>query len=208
MRVCSSIFVCLAIAVLVLGSIVACSKVDNETVTRAEDAIEKELRGKGLWERGNLPDDPAPEPDQIKGYYDIVEGAYRHVVNEGRVDRELAAVIGAGDVVSLFFDARIYGSSFENSDTFFTNIESRREQLAGGNSEFDTDFWPVEALIITLPDDDGILKPLQRALVGCREGDQVRVYLTPDLAFGAKTVYNIPRGETVVFEVTDLAVVD
>lgn len=200
--------VALLAGVLGLYLFTSCGEIAGETITLAETAIVKELQGKGVWERGNLPDDPAPDPDDIKGYYDIVAGAYRHVVNEAREGRESAREIGEGDVVGFWFDGRVYGSSFESSTTFYTNIAARREMLSGGNSEFDPTFWPIDKLEITLSDDPDILKPLQRALVGCREGDQVRVYLTPDMAFGAATVYTVPGGQTLVWEITDLTIMD
>ncbi len=208
---------CLAVA--------ACSPVNDDTVNRAKDSIERDLKGNGIYERGNLPEDL--DSDQLKGYFDIVRGAYRYVVNEDRDGRGELPIVEDDSVIEVFFDARIYKSNFESSTTFYTNIEARLAALAGGNPEFDPSAWPTLPLRIALPDDSNILKSVQRALVGCRAaseriivddegnqtneklaGDVVRVYLTPDIGFGDTRVNNVPAGSTLVFEVTEIKVVE
>ncbi len=150
-------------------------------------------------------------------------GAYRHVVNEDRDNRNAGPVISAGDSIAFRFDARIFtGGNFDNLQTFYTNIEARRNILVGGNPAFDPTFWPVELLRIKTGDDPRILKSLQAALISCRAGDgdpandaeggiasdRVRVYLTPNIAFGDRTVYNVPARSSLVFEVTDIEIID
>ncbi len=200
----------------------ACGKDDNTVVT-AQNKIFDALKNQGIYERGNLPEDPAPSPEQIKGYFDIIGGAYRHIVNEdsnaNRGDAEYE--IARDDSIAFMFDARIFtGGNFDNLQTFYTNIADRIQ--TGGNPNFDGEFWPTEPLKIKVGEDSRILKSLQEALISCRAGDgnpdndnepdgiasdQVRVYLTPDLAFGNRTVYNVPRNSTIVFEVTDIEII-
>lgn len=217
-----------AVATVVAAlSLAACGKID-ETVTTAQNTIFRALQGQGIYERGNLPAVNPPTPEKIKGRFDIIGGAYRHIVNEERANRGSAAeyAINPGDSISFMFDARIFtGGAFESQETFYTNIASRILEITNNNPDFKTGEWPTVPLQIKVGEDPGILRSLQDALTGgpqaCRAGDppradgqpgeivsdQVRVYLTPDIAFGNKTVYNVPRNSTLVFEITNIKII-
>ena len=215
---------------LAVAALSACGK-NDDVVTTAQNTIFQALRSQGIYERGNLPVDNPPTPEQIKGRFDIIGGAYRHIVNEERANRgsETEYGIDRGDSITFMFDARIYsGGTFESQQTFYTNIASRIQEITNNNPDFVTQdgAWPTVPLKIKVGEDPGILKSLQEALIGgpqeCRAGDppradgqpgeivsdQVRVYLTSDLAFGNKTVYNVPRNSTLVFEITDIVIVN
>ncbi len=199
----------------------SCGKLDDK-IYNAQQKIVSALRSEQVYERGNLPD-PAPSPSQIKGYFDIVGGTYRYIVNEERNGREAGETVDRGDRIAFRFDGRIFtGGVFDRQQTFYTNIPALIELAAGGNPNFNDEFWPDELLEITVGEDTGILKSLQEALISCRAGDgdpenddqpggiasdRVRVYLTPDLAFGDRTVYNVPAGSTLVFEVSDIVII-
>ncbi len=228
----------------------SCSTLD-EKVTADQNRIRAEFKGLFIWERNNLPDEEIP--GKIEGYFDIVKGAYRYIVNEyqpggnglPRDNRNVLPVISEGDSISFYFDARIYTGRWENSTTFYTNIESRIE-LIKNNEEFRLDYWPIVPKRIKVGDDPGILKVIQTALLSepyCRAAgtttelvqakdnddkvivdedgnvvmdevtvkvpsDQVRIYLTPDIAFHNKWVYNVPAGSTIVYELTDIKIIE
>jgi hypothetical protein len=214
-----------AVSVAMLSLVAtSCSKL-GDTVNASRDKIFNALKSQGVYERGNLPVENPPTQDQIKGWFDIIGGAYRHIVNEeNRTDRGGAEYeIRRGDSIAFMFDARIFtGSNYNSMQTFYTNIASRISEIAGNNSEFNGNFWPTDPLRIKVGDDGRILKSLQEALISCRAGDGnpdnddeednidsdiVRVYLTPDIAFGDRTVYNVPASSTIVFEVTDIEII-
>ena len=200
----------------------SCGKNDDR-VAKAQDAIFKALESQGIYERGNLPEINPPTPERIKGWFDMVRGTYRHIVNEDRTGRGPAETYGIerGDSIAFMFDARVFaGNSFESCRTFYTNIESRIEELFSSNPDFAG--WSTLPLRIKVGDDPGILKSLQEALISCRAGDgdpknddqpggissdEVRVYITSDLAFGNRMVYDVPPGSTIVFEVTEIEII-
>lgn len=203
------------------ATVAACGKLD-ETINQAQDRIVAALKSQGLWERGNLPIEDPPTPEQIKGEYDIVEGAYRYIVNERRDDRAAAPQIAEGDSIAFRFDGRVFtGGSFDSQTTFYTNIASRIAQIGGNNPQFSAaESWPTVPLRIKAGNDPRILKSLQRALISCRaaipasverpEGvpsDRVLVYLTPDIAFGDRRVYGVPSRSTLVFEITEITII-
>ncbi len=212
----------IALVILAL-TMCACGKIDN-TVAEAQTRIFNALKSQGIYEKGNLPDDPPPTPEQIKGRFDIVGGAYRHIVNEEtNANRGNARdyEISRDDSIAFMFDARIFtGGEFDRQQTFYTNIASRIRELTGNNEDFGG--WSTAPLKIKVGDDARILKSLQEALISCRAGDgdpsnddeedgiasdQVRVYLTSDIAFGDRMVYSVPPGSTIVYEVTDIEII-
>ncbi len=225
MTVCRYMRMCLvAVTLLAAAGMAACGGKMSETVNTAQEKISTALRSQGIYERNNLPEDNPPTPDQINGWFDIVGGAYRHIVNEDRDNREPRYEIERGDSIAFMFDGRIFsGSSFGNMQTFYTNDEARIKTIVTNNPDFDTKYWPTTPLRIKVGDDPAILKSLQRALISCRAGDgdpsnddepngiasdEVRVYLTPDLAFGDRMVYNVPRNSTIVFQITDIEIIE
>jgi hypothetical protein len=206
----------------VFAALASCGK-NGDRVATAQDAIFKALTSQDIYERDNLPEADPPTPEQIKGWFDMVRGTYRHIVNEDRPDRGPAAEYGIerGDSIAFMFDARVFaGSNFESCRTFYTNIDSRINELFSDNPDFAG--WSTEPLRIKVGDDPGILKSLQEALISCRAGDgtpgndgepgavssdEVRVYITSDLAFGNRTVYDVPSGSTIVYEVTEIEII-
>jgi hypothetical protein len=187
----------------------------SEDLDNSRKRIETELKNSGIYERGNLPY-PPPTDQQLKGYYDVIGGAYRRVMEENRPTRNQSPEIFDGDNISFYFDARVYSGSFDNSKTFYTNIEARIQSAAGSNA---FDGWSTDPLQITLPNDPGILKAVQNALIGCRadnndptdddadngiKSDVVRVYVPYDIGFGNNWVYNVPPKSTLVFEISGI----
>jgi hypothetical protein len=198
----------------------SCGKSDD-IITTAQNSILAALKSQGIYERGNL-GDPPPTSEQLKGYFDIVGGAYRWIVNEGAANRgDSSFEIQRGDSIAFRFDARMFsGNNFDQYSTFYTNIPARIEVVAGNNPDFEG--WSTDLFKIKVGDDPRILKSLQEALISCRAGDgdpenddapggvasdQVRVYLTPNLAFGNKIVYGVPANRTIVFEITDIEII-
>ncbi len=210
------------VAAFALVALASCGKNDDRVAT-AQNAIFKALESQGIYERNNLPEINPPTPERIKGWFDMVRGTYRHIVNEDRTGRGPQELYGIerGDSIAFMFDARVFaGNNFESCRTFYTNIPSRISHLFSSNPDFAG--WSTEPLKIKVGEDDGILKSLQEALISCRAGDgdpdndedpngvssdEVRVYITSDLAFGNRTVYDVPPGSTIVIEVTEIEII-
>jgi hypothetical protein len=198
----------------------------TEELDGMRNRIKTQLNNEGVYERHNLP--PNTNLDNVKGYYDIIDGAYRHITNETRPSRVSSPPIKEGDRISFYFDARIYSGSFDRCVVFYTNIENvMREKVAGENQailENDTPIWPTEPLQITLGDDPGILKHIQTALIGCRAdngdptddgdglsngitSDRVRIYLPYNIAFGNTWVGIVPPRSTLVYEISGIQII-
>ena len=194
--------------------------VSCDAVGDATDAAETKIRSylsntsNGIYERNNIPEE-TPSTN-IKGYYDIIGGAYRYIINEDPADsRPMDGGIEAGDRVSFYFDARVFSSTYDNSTTYFTNIGSRIEYISNNNPQFDITDWSSEPLEINVGYDTGILKSLQNALLSsgpnipaCRPGDEVRIFLPPNVGYGNTQVYMVPAKSTLVFELTNIEIIE
>ncbi len=191
-----------AAAALLLAS---CSNL-TDAVDASQTKILANFKQQGIYERNNIPEETPPA--SVKGYYDVIKGAYRHITNENREGRENAREISAGDVVTFYFDARIFGSSYDNSTTYFTNIDSRIQQISSSNPEFDASEWSSDPLQIKVGYDTGILKSIQNALPSCRAGDEIRIYLPPDVAYGSKGDGVVPAKSTLLFELTNIEIIE
>jgi FKBP-type peptidyl-prolyl cis-trans isomerase 2 len=127
---------------------------------------------------------------------------FRYIVTQDSDGREGWQEVKAGDVVSVMFDARIFsGSSFSQFPLFYSNNATTIEIYRGSNDQFDSVEWPTTPLVVTLG--SGQLMPvIENALVGCREGDKVQLFVTPDKAYGGKQNYSVPAYSTLAFEIT------
>lgn len=65
----------------------------------------------------------------------------------------------------------------------------------GLNTEYE---WTTDPMVVTLGKEE-ILPGLETALVGCREGDSVEIYLTYDEAYGKHYVGMVPAKSAVVW---------
>lgn len=196
--------VVLPVVIATLSLMAACSGLDD-VVDTARKNIKNYLEKDGLYERGNIPENPKPA---LKGYYDIIGGAYRHITNDDREGRDNERIIEIGDVVSFSFDARIFKNSYDGSETYWTNIPDRIETVRKGNTEFDTSQWSSDPIIIRVGHDTEILKSLQNALPSCRPGDEVRIFLPPNVAYGNKPVDVVPAKSTLVFQLTNIEIIE
>ena len=65
----------------------------------------------------------------------------------------------------------------------------------GLNTQYE---WTTDPMVVTLGKEE-ILPGLETALVGCREGDSVEIYLTYDQAYGKHYVGKVPAKSAVVW---------
>lgn len=182
--------------VLVLAA--SCSRMDD-IVDSANTKIRTYLHGQKIYDPNNYPD---PVPTDIKGNYQIIDGAFRYIVSQDSDGRENWEEVRRGDVISIRFDARIFsGSSFDRFPLFYSNNATTIEIYRGSNDQFDPVEWPTTPYIAKIG--GGQLMPaVENALVSCRAGDKVQLFLPPDIAYAGKQNYTVPANSTLAFEIT------
>lgn len=109
---------------------------------------------------------------------------YRYISDYYNTDRDAMREVQDGDTLLLTFwvyDFSTTTSAPSSSTILYTNDPAYEDAYieAGLNVEY-WDFSPKE---IVLGSGD-ILKSIETALVGCREGDSVELYLTFNVAYG------------------------
>jgi hypothetical protein len=168
-------------------------------VDDAQIKLRDYFKSQKIYDPTNYPD---PPPTDEKGQYQVVGGVFRYIVTQNSDGREGWPVVEMGDELSLRFDARIFsGNSFDRFPLFYSNNATTIEIYRGSNDQFDPVEWPTTPFMATLG--DGQLMPaIENALVGCRVGDKVQLFITPDLAYGDKQNYSVPANSTLAFEIT------
>lgn len=106
------------------------------------------------------------------------------------------------DIVEISFDAYVFNYSNPSGTTpYWSNRESTINRFVSGNQYFDPQYWTTDPYVIRLDSDDG-MPGLRRALVGCREGDTVEIYMTYETAYGKDIVGVVPKQSPVVWLLT------
>lgn len=123
---------------------------------------------------------------------------YRYIstmYDEGRGERE---VLDIGDNFEIVYTAYTFSSGKPSTrDIFATNDPESIDALValGLNAEYE---WSDKPYSLCLGDGT-ILEGLEIALEGCREGDNVEIYLTYDQAYGKHTFGKVPSKSAVAW---------
>lgn len=138
-------------------------------------------------------------------YEKLNQDLYRYVANYYDSNRSSRTMVDKGDQVSLTYTAYIFRGGMPRVDNVYisndTAVISQLKQ-AGLNAEY----WSAEPLVVTLGESN-IIKGVSQSLVGCRQGDQVEVYMTFEEAYEDKVVGIVPHKSAVAWFYTIDAVV-
>jgi hypothetical protein len=117
---------------------------------------------------------------------------YRYISTYYAEGRDSWTQIEPGDRVAITYSAYVFKSGKPSlSDLFATNDEQNIESLK--ELGLDTTYeWTTEPFEFTMGSGD-LLESLEIALEGCREGDNVEVYLTFEAGYGNKYVGMVPQ---------------
>ena len=106
------------------------------------------------------------------------------------------------DVVEISFDADVFNyTNPVNTTPYWSNRQATIDLLVARNEYFDPQYWSVEPYVINLGG-GGAVSGLRRALVGCREGDSVEIYMTFKEAYGDDIIGVVPKQSPVVWLLT------
>ena len=133
-------------------------------------------------------------------YERLAPDVYRYIATYYAADRDLRAEVEMGDVVELKFTAYEFsGSRPSDSNIYYTNdAEVLAEMEAEG---LDTRYWSAEPLVVKLGETN-IIKGVEQSLLGCREADQVEVYMTYEAAYDKQAVGLVVKGTAVAWYYT------
>ena len=139
----------------------------------------------------------AESPDENPPFYTAKGNTvYRYISNYYDSGRASRAEVKSGSRVSITFRAYVFSMrNITDSDMpFFTN--DRDLELALYEAGLTPGVWKFEPMELTLGQ-SGIIKGLELALLGCRQGDEVECYMTYNMAYGDTNFATIPRESAV-----------
>ena len=139
----------------------------------------------------------AESPDENPPFYTAKGNTvYRYISNYYDSGRASRAEVKSGSRVSITFRAYVFSMrNITDSDMpFFTNDPDLEQALY--EAGLTPGVWIFEPMELTLGQ-SGIIKGLELALLGCRQGDEVECYMTYNMAYGDTNFATIPRESAV-----------
>ena len=170
---------------------VACKNETDTTLNQQQKSIENYLRSSHnprLVEESEVGDSMSENPPFYTRWdMDI----YRYIATYYDGGRDEQPVIEDGTTFDITYSAYIFdGKTPTITGLFATNDAENLKKLqdAGLNTSYE---WTSEPMQITLGNGE-LLGSLEIALEGCREGDEVEIYLTYPEAYGNKYIGKVP----------------
>lgn len=139
----------------------------------------------------------AESPDENPPFYTAKGNTvYRYISNYYDSGRASRAEVKSGSRVSITFRAYVFSMrNITDSDMpFFTKDPDLEQALY--EAGLTPGVWKFEPMELTLGQ-SGIIKGLELALLGCRQGDEVECYMTYNMAYGDTNFATIPRESAV-----------
>lgn len=188
----------LCIVALMVMITVSCSNESDTTLTSQQTSISRYLTSSHqprLIAESEISSSLENEPQFYTQWgLDI----YRYIATYYAEGREDKSIIEAGSKISFTYDAYIFTGSKPNiSSLYATNRAASIDELkaAGLNTEYE---WTTDPMVVTIGQEE-IIPALETALMGCREGDSLEIYLTYDVAYGKHYVGLVPSMSSVVW---------
>ena len=178
--------------ILLLFVLLCACKQDDSVLTNQQTSIVRYLESSHqprLMSEENARESIDENPEY---YVNYKNEAYRYIATMYDEGRDGRTEIESGDVVSIYFNAYVFAyASLANVMPYWSNraeVIEAMQQVAGG---LNPQYWSTEPLRLRAGGSD--ISGVSRALVGCREGDEVEVYMTFPAAYGGGIVGVVPK---------------
>ena len=126
---------------------------------------------------------------------------YRYIATYYAEGRDEWQEVTSRSTMEIVYTAYVFPNAKPTiANMYATNDPDSIEELKKINPEgFKPEYeWTTDPMVVTLGKEE-ILPGLETALVGCREGDSVEIYLTYDEAYGKHYVGMVPAKSAVVW---------
>ena len=123
---------------------------------------------------------------------------YRYIATYYDEGRDEWTEVASTSTIEIVYTAYVFPNAKPTTANMYaTNDPDSIAELEklGLNTEYE---WTTDPMVVTLGKEE-ILPGLETALVGCREGDSVEIYLTYDAAYGKHYVGMVPAKSAVVW---------
>lgn len=123
---------------------------------------------------------------------------YRYIATYYDEGRDEWQEVTSRSTIEIVYTAYVFPNAKPTiANMYATNDPDSIAELEklGLNTEYE---WTTDPMVVTLGKEE-MLPGLETALVGCREGDSVEIYLTYDEAYGKHYVGMVPAKSAVVW---------
>lgn len=127
--------------------------------------------------------------------------SYRYIRTMYEAGRDSRREIHSGDRVAIYFNAYVFNNTAITNSTmpYWSNRADVIEALEQTGGGLNPQFWSTEPLWVTAGGDDAV-GGVCVSLVGCREGDEVEVYMTYAGAYGKNSIVGlVPKDASVAW---------
>lgn len=179
---------------------VSCSNESDTVLTKQQDDISRYLTSSHqpkLVAEEDVNNQTTPNPAFYTHWgLDI----YRYIATYYDEGRDEWAEVTNRSQIEIVYTAYIFTSGKPTIESLYaTNDPDSLAELKEKYEDFTPEYeWTTDPMVVTLGKEE-ILPGLETALVGCREGDSIEVYLTYDKAYGKHYVGYVPAKSSVVW---------
>jgi hypothetical protein len=183
---------------LIAMAIVSCSNENDTVLTSQQTSISRYLTSS--HQPKLIPESEiANALDNEPQFYTNWElDIYRYIATYYDEGRDEWAEVTSRSQIEIVYTAYVFPNAKPTvANMYATNDPDSLAELEklGLNTEYE---WTTDPMVVTLGKEE-ILPGLETALVGCREGDSVEIYLTYDQAYGKHYVGKVPAKSAVVW---------
>jgi hypothetical protein len=195
----------LCVVAVVAMTTVSCSNENDATLTQQQTSISRYLTSSHQPRLIAEADIASSLDNEPQFYSQWGLDIYRYIATyyaEGRDDK---TVVERGSQITITYKAYLFtGSKPSVSNLYATNSADAIAELqaAGLNTEYE---WTTDPMTVVMGREE-IIPALETALMDCREGDSVEIYLTYDAAYGKHYVGLVPSKSSVVWYIDIVSV--
>lgn len=187
----------IAVVVMVLLA-VGCNNDTDTVLTSQQTGIERYLTG-SHQPRLIVEDEIGSSLDEYPQFYTRWgQNIYRYIATYYDEGRDGKDEVRNGSTIEIIYTAYLFNNGAPTINNMFaTNDAESLQKLidAGLDAEYE---WSTEPMRVKIGSSQ-LLKGLETALKGCREGDSVEIYLTYEAAYGKHYIGEVPSKSAVVW---------
>ena len=179
----------------------SCSNENDTVLTTQQTNISRYLTSSHqprLVEESQVPAQTVPNPEF---YTHWGLNIYRYIATYYAEGREEQPEVTSRSQIEIVYTAYVFPNSKPTvANMYATNDPDSIEELKKINLEgFKPEYeWTTDPMVVTMGREE-ILPGLETALLGCRMGDSVEIYLTYDEAYGKHYLGLVPAKSAVVW---------
>lgn len=190
--------VVVVVVALAAAFVVSCSNENDSVLTTQQNKIASYLTSSHQPRLISESEVSASLDSEPQFYTQWGLDIYRYIATYYDEGRDEWQEVTSRSTIEIVYTAYVFPNAKPTiANMYATNDPDSIAELEklGLNTEYE---WTTDPMVVTLGKEE-VLPGLETALVGCREGDSVEIYLTYDEAYGKHYVGMVPAKSAVVW---------